>query len=64
MQSMRSPILPAVFFILDSACADNYKIFVLRWNTKKLTKSDSHAESVLLCHTYISLKQKNVGLWS
>ena len=30
VHSIESPLLPAVIFILDSACADTYKILVLR----------------------------------
>ena len=29
-----------------------------------MNKSDSHAECALLWHTYLSVKYKNVGLWS
>jgi len=42
----------------------NYKILVLRWNTKKMNMSDSRAEYLLLWHSYISVKWKKVGLRS
>jgi len=51
-KSFQTSLLLALTFILISACGFNNKILVLRWNIKKMNKSDSHAECVLLWHTF------------
>jgi len=35
MKSFQTPLLLAVTFILVSACGDNYKILILRWEHKE-----------------------------
>jgi len=50
----------AVISAINEVSDIAYKIFVLRWNTKKLTKSDSRAESVLLC-PYLHINQAGEG---
>ena len=40
IKSLQALLLLAVNFILDGASGDNCKTLVLRWNTKKVNKSD------------------------
>jgi len=56
IKSFLTLLLLAVIFILVRAWGDNYKILVLRWNTKTIKKSDPHAECLLLLHTHLSIK--------
>jgi hypothetical protein len=57
-KAFHTPLLLAVIFILSSPCGEKYKILVLHCNTKKKNNFDTHAECVLLSHTYILIKQK------
>jgi len=64
IKSFQAPLLLAVNFILDCACGDNCKTLVLWWNTKKVNKSDWHAECVLLWHSYLSVQHKKISFWT
>jgi len=57
-------LILAVFFMLITVLGVIYKIWALRWNTKKMNKCDSRAGYLLLWHTYPSVKWKKAGLWS